>query len=216
MTPKLREAIAEIVAEVGQSVADRVAALIADQPLSELTGLGGTVATAARAPRQVRGARKVSAGGRMAKRSAEDIEAVIELVASALKGEKEGLSSEQLQDKLSLSKKEIQRPIILALEQKRIFKTGEKRSTRYFDPHVGGAHAKPASKPKKASRKPKKAAGATRVRVKAAAKPKAKKKASAKPRVAAAKPAKRVRTHVEVVDRSKPTNAAPESESAST
>jgi hypothetical protein len=178
MTPKLREAIAEIVAEVGQSVAERVAALIADQPLSELTGLSGGIVPAS-PTRAVRA--KKAAGGRMAKRSAEDIEEVIQQVAAALKGEKEGLSSEQLQDKLNLSKKEIQRPIILALQQKRIFKSGEKRAARYFDPHVAaGATTKASMKPsKKASRKPKKAAGATKVKVKTVAKPAS--KASAKP-----------------------------------
>jgi hypothetical protein len=71
-------------------------------------------------------------GGRLARRSTSDIEHVIGLIVAKLGEHKAGLRSEQLQKVLKLDKKEITRPIELALKAKKIAKKGEKRSTTYF------------------------------------------------------------------------------------
>ncbi len=70
--------------------------------------------------------------GRLPRRSAENLEKVVGLVVGALGKAKEGLRSEQLQEALSLSKKEITGPLTLALFSKRIGKRGNKRATTYF------------------------------------------------------------------------------------
>jgi len=71
-------------------------------------------------------------GGRLARRSPEQIAAVVDSIVSALEKAKGGLRSEQLQKALGLSKKEITGPINEALAAKKIRKTGERRSTTYF------------------------------------------------------------------------------------
>ena len=70
--------------------------------------------------------------GRRVRRSPKQIANVMVSVVSALKGAKEGLSSEELQKALSVDKKTIVRPITEALAAKVIRKTGQKRATRYF------------------------------------------------------------------------------------
>jgi hypothetical protein len=71
-------------------------------------------------------------GGRLARRSASDIEHVIGLIVAKLGEHKAGLRSEQLQKVLKLDKKEITRPLEQALAAKKITKKGQKRSTTYY------------------------------------------------------------------------------------
>jgi hypothetical protein len=71
-------------------------------------------------------------GGRLARRSASDIEHVIGLIVGKLGEHKTGLRSEQLQKALKLSKKEIVGPLNQGLAAKKITKKGERRSTTYF------------------------------------------------------------------------------------
>ena len=71
-------------------------------------------------------------GGRLERRSPSDLEHVVGLIMSALASAPEGLRSEHLQRVLKLNKKEIVRPIELALKAKKIAKKGQKRSTTYY------------------------------------------------------------------------------------
>lgn len=198
MNPQVRAAIQPILDELTATATQRIIDVLNGLPLSALTG-GGDQAAAPAAHKTAPRAAKKSAGGRLAKRSPEEMQAVIDRIIEALQGEQEGLSSEQLQKALGLAKNEIQRPLLLALEGSVVRKTGEKRSTRYFSPFVGGAKAAPkkAATKKAAPKKVKVAKVKTALKKKAAPK--------AKP---AARP-KRSRVHVEVVDRSKDTNSAP-------
>jgi hypothetical protein len=70
--------------------------------------------------------------GRLPRRSPADLEKVVGLVVGALGKAKTGLRSEQLQEALSLSKKEIVGPLTIALSTKKIVKKGQKRATTYF------------------------------------------------------------------------------------
>ena len=71
-------------------------------------------------------------GGRLARRSPEQIAEVVESIVGALKKSKDGLRSEQLQKALRLDKKEISGPINEALAGKKITKKGQRRATTYF------------------------------------------------------------------------------------
>jgi hypothetical protein len=71
-------------------------------------------------------------GGRLARRSPEDIESVIGLITKALADAGKGLRSEEIQKALKLDKKEITGPLAQALAAKKISKKGEKRATTYF------------------------------------------------------------------------------------
>jgi hypothetical protein len=196
MNPQVRAAIQPILDELTATATQRIIDVLNGLPLSALTGGGDQTASSPRKTAASAKAKK-SASGRLAKRGPEEMQAVIDRITEALQGEQEGLSSEQLQKALGLAKNEIQRPLLLALEGSVVRKTGEKRSTRYFSPFVGGG----------AAAKPKKAASKKKVAVKVKAAPK--KKAAPKAKVAKPKAQKKVRTHVEVVDRSKDTDSAP-------
>jgi hypothetical protein len=72
-------------------------------------------------------------GGRLARRSPEDVAKVLAAVVSALKATKgKGLRSEQIQAALKLDKRELPRVIAMGLAKKAIKKKGQKRSTTYF------------------------------------------------------------------------------------
>jgi hypothetical protein len=71
-------------------------------------------------------------GGRLARRSPEQIAEVIESIVGALKKSKDGMRSEQIQKVLKLDKKEIFGPLNEALEGKKITKKGQRRATTYF------------------------------------------------------------------------------------
>ncbi|MGO8996848.1 MAG: hypothetical protein ACLQVI_26340, partial [Polyangiaceae bacterium] len=88
----------------------------------------GVSAPALRGPGRPR-ARK---SGRLARRSPQQIAAVVESIVGALKKNKTGMRSEQLQKLLSLDKKEISGPLAEALSGKKITKKGERRATTYF------------------------------------------------------------------------------------
>jgi uncharacterized membrane protein len=78
-----------------------------------------------------RAARK-GKGGRLARRSPEDLAKAKSEIISLLAKHPKGLRSEQIREKLGLSKQEVPRPLADALAEKLITKKGEKRATTYF------------------------------------------------------------------------------------
>ncbi len=84
------------------------------------------------APKAAVAAKPAKKGGRLPRRSEEDLQKVVGAIVGALKQAPEGLRSEHLQRILKLDKKEITGPLTLALEGKKISKKGQKRSTTYF------------------------------------------------------------------------------------
>jgi hypothetical protein len=81
-------------------------------------------------------------GGRLARRSPEQITAVADSIVSLLEKHPDGLRSEQIRAILKLDRKEIPRPIQEALDKNRITSEGQKRSTTYFVRSGGKAAAK--------------------------------------------------------------------------
>jgi len=99
---------------VGKSRAKRAAPAVAPAP-------------AKRAPAPVPKAKP----GPLARRSAEDIEKVLELVVALLKSTKDGLRSEQIRDHLGVRKEELPRVLKHGLTTKTLRSKGLKRSTVY-------------------------------------------------------------------------------------
>lgn len=90
-------------------------------------------------------------GGRLARRSAEDIEGVIERIVGVVKQSPKGLRAEQIRTKLGMMAKEMPRPLKEAVASGRLSKSGQKRATTYTA-KAGGASrraAKPARKARK-------------------------------------------------------------------
>ena len=84
-----------------------------------------------------RGARRSAAvprrkGGRLARRSPEDVAKTLASIVSLLKGKKAGLRSEQIRAALKLDKREIPRVLKMGLAKKAIRAKGKKRATTYF------------------------------------------------------------------------------------
>lgn len=139
----------QTIARLAEEFAANVLKAISSSSLSEITALGaaspgrsGTTpsrstgapsrrgrAAAASAPAASPAGpwRRVRKHGR---RGSEDLEAVIARVVATLKAGG-AMSSEQLQRALRLTKKDIARPIVLAVKRGTISKQGNKRGTRY-------------------------------------------------------------------------------------
>jgi hypothetical protein len=75
---------------------------------------------------------KAPKAGRGGRRSSAEIESTIARIVGALKGNKSGMRSEQLQKALGIDKKDIFGPLTKALADGKLTKKGEKRSTTYF------------------------------------------------------------------------------------
>lgn len=180
MTPNLRNKVQELAVKFATDLAEALVEMIREQPISELSGAG--TASASKAPV----ATKTAPTGRLIRRSDEELQGIVEQIVSVVKAAAEGLQSEEIQAQTGLSKKEVVRPVQLALESGALRKEGAKRGTRYF---AGKAPSKPAAKPEPividvhAKKAAKPAVSKKPATKKAAAKPAAKaKKVSASPK----------------------------------
>jgi hypothetical protein len=89
-------------------------------------------------------------GGRLGRRSADDIAGVVDKIVGLLQKHQTGLRAAQIRERLSLLPKELPRPIAEALAKKRIVKEGQKRATTYFAKDGAKRAAKPAKATKSA------------------------------------------------------------------
>jgi len=125
------------ISALANQFADGVLRAVQAASLSELSSLQRSAPTPARrgpAPsRSTSPATRLPKATPGARRSARDFEklaaAIVSVVAEA--GAK-GLRSEQIQRALGLAKKDVVRPIQLALDSKQLKKKGQRRGTTYF------------------------------------------------------------------------------------
>jgi hypothetical protein len=118
--------------DLATSFADNVLAAIRTASLDELTGTKG-----GGAGRAVRGGGGMpdplhtpkTKGGRLTRRSPEDIEKALSLVVAALKVGP--MRAEEIKTKLGLDKRELPRVLAEGLKSKKLRKTGAKRATTY-------------------------------------------------------------------------------------
>jgi hypothetical protein len=71
-------------------------------------------------------------GGKRLRRSANDLSAVSEQIAAHVAKHPKGIRGEQVRKDLGIAKNHWMKPLGLALDSKKIRKTGEKRATLYF------------------------------------------------------------------------------------
>lgn len=173
--------------------ADSIIAALRETSISELTsaaGVGGggrgkhvhsSSEDIEETPTKPRAAKKT---GRLARRSEEDILKVVEEILVVVKKHPEGIRAEELREELGLDKKEMPKPMLVALANGSLRKEGEKRATVYY---IGGKASKAAPKKKSAAKKasPKAKASSKKAALKKAA-PKKKPVAKAKPKAKAA------------------------------
>ena len=72
------------------------------------------------------------AGGRLPRRSAEEIEATLEKIVALLKKHKDGLRAEEIRKSLAMQAKEMPRILKEGLSTKKLTSKGQKRATTYF------------------------------------------------------------------------------------
>jgi hypothetical protein len=110
-------------------------------PLSEIT----QVASGTSAPAVAKKASTPSTG-RLMRRSDEELHGVVDQIVAVVAKAENGLRSEDIQTQTNLSKKEVVRPIQLALDSGALRREGQKRSTTYFvgKGTVGSKKPKPA------------------------------------------------------------------------
>jgi len=143
----LHQTIQTLASEFATGVLD----IIKSGSLDDL--LGESKANGAHAPQRAAksvGSKTSSKGGRLVRRSVEDIDAmagrIVQIVRSA---GKEGMRAEVLREKLGIDRKELPRPLAQALGAGWLKTTGQKRATTYF---VGNAKASKKSGTKKSKR----------------------------------------------------------------
>lgn len=126
----------QTLARLANDFAASVLKAIASSSLADISSLAASAAGGAVAPAAPRKAPPPSPIGRWKgvrnplRRGTDDLEAVIARVVATLKAGG-AMSSEQLQRSLKLTKKDVARPIVLAVKRGTITKHGNKRSTRY-------------------------------------------------------------------------------------
>ncbi|WP_394848881.1 hypothetical protein LZC95_15680 [Pendulispora brunnea] len=107
-------------------------------------------------------------GGRLRRRSMDDLAELSDRIVELLESHPEGLRAEQIREALNVQAKELPRPLNDALSARRIGKKGQKRATTYFARGAGGGGAGGRRGAPKASASPgrpaKKARGAKRGR----------------------------------------------------
>ena len=136
--PSLQQTIARLAEEFAASILKA----IASSSISEVTALGAGAPTRTTAPAARYGrapaARvpKASPAGawkrvqKTGRRGSEDLEAIIGRVVATLTAGG-AMSSEHLQRALRVTKKDIARPLVLAVKRGTLSKQGTKRATRY-------------------------------------------------------------------------------------
>jgi hypothetical protein len=71
-------------------------------------------------------------GARLARRSLADITKMAENIIALVKSSKKGINAEGIKKTLKIERRELPRPLGLALKSKKITKRGKKRATTYF------------------------------------------------------------------------------------
>jgi hypothetical protein len=132
---KLRSQLDQLANTFANGVLAAIRGASIEDLLGESRGAGGRARRAPGGggggqPDPLRGAKK--RGGRLARRSAEDIQKVLAKVVSLVREKKAGLRSEQIRKVLGLDVREVPRVLKEGLRTKKLRSKGQKRSTTYF------------------------------------------------------------------------------------
>jgi hypothetical protein len=138
MPNSLRSRLNGLTSSFASSVLDIIRGVSLDQLLAESPARSAKSAPAAPV-RAVTSGSAPRRRGRLPRRSARDIERVVERIVGLLKRHPGGLRAEQIRDELGLEAKELPRPLKEALDTGSLQKSGQKRATTYFVKTAGKA-----------------------------------------------------------------------------
>ena len=133
--PNLRSALDSLAQSFSSAVLDAIRGASLDELVGETHG------AARRGPGRPRGStttgnpkattKAKTRGGRLARRSPEQIARTLGAIVSLLKGKKSGLRSEEIRKTLKLDKRELPRVLGEGLAKKKLKSKGQKRATTY-------------------------------------------------------------------------------------
>ena len=133
----LRSTLADLTASLTDAIVAAVRSASLDELLGDNGGSGGRAtgggAMPGNPPRpRATNAVKSAESGRLPRRSADDIAAMLGQVVDAVKKHKEGMRAEQIREALGLQTKEMPRVLKAGLASKKLKSKGQKRATTYF------------------------------------------------------------------------------------
>jgi hypothetical protein len=116
---------------LAQNFANGVLAAIRGASLQELVAEGGAPRRGPGRPRAGSTKARTIKGGRLARRSADDIAKVVAQVVALVKKSKAGMRSEEIRKALRLDVREVPRVLHEGLKTKKLKSKGQKRATTY-------------------------------------------------------------------------------------
>jgi hypothetical protein len=122
--PNLRSKLADLAASFADSVVDAIRSASLHELLQETSH--------PRAHRVDAKAFGAARSGRLPRRSADEIVAVLDEIVGLVSKHKDGLRAEQIRSELGLQAKELPRVLKEGLMTKRLRSKGQKRATTYF------------------------------------------------------------------------------------
>ncbi len=148
MTSALRNTINGLAASFASGVLNAIRSASLEEILAETAGGRRSAIAVGRPAAKGAGGSAGVKGGRLGRRSSGDIDALVGRIVALLVAKPEGLRAEEIRLALGIESKELPRPMMEALAQKKIIKQGQKRATTYF---VKGGAKSPARAPKRKS-----------------------------------------------------------------
>ncbi len=135
MPTSLQSTLNELAAHFTESVLQAIRGTSLDELVSANASARSSARTARPSRRTVAirpAGRPSRAGGRLPRRSAEEIAAALQQIVSLVKKHKDGMRAEQIRVELGLQPKEMPRILKEGLDKKALKSKGQKRATTYF------------------------------------------------------------------------------------
>lgn len=135
MPTSLQSTLNELAAHFTESVLQAIRGTSLDELVSANASARSSARTARPSRRTVASrpaGRPSRAGGRLPRRSAEEIAAALQQIVSLVKKHKDGMRAEQIRVELGLQPKEMPRILKEGLDKKALKSKGQKRATTYF------------------------------------------------------------------------------------
>lgn len=140
----LRSTLESLASRFAESVIDA----LRSASLDEITRVTSGTPRARAARPAAEPAKKRSSGGRLARRTADDIQAMVQSIVDLVAKHPDGLRAEQIRAALNVDAKELPRPLAEGVSSGALTKSGQKRATTYAVGSGGGG-----SSPRQAKRR---------------------------------------------------------------
>lgn len=139
----LRNTLEALAARFAESVIDA----LRSASLEEITGVtSGARGARPRAAATETSAKKRGGGGRLARRTADDIQGMVQTIVDLVAKHEGGLRAEQIRASLGVDAKELPRPLAEAVASGALTKSGQKRATTYSVGSGGSTSSRPAKR----------------------------------------------------------------------